>query len=676
MLNNSALQQLAQLKTNLVASKDVAQGIVRSTTKRFGFVCLDDGREAFLDPEQMLRVLPDDRVEVEITINKKDQLEAKLEKLLSSPLTEFVGRYVNKGTNFFVEPDIHNFNRWLFVPPQDRKGLNVDEFVRCTIARHPFSDGKAQVKIVARLGKADEPGIENRYTLAKFQLPSEWTAPAQNQASSINWSPLVFDNGELDLTHLPFVTIDSENTRDMDDAIFITTNEKGWELITAIADPSKQIDFNSPLEAAARERASTTYLLGQSITMLPAELSHDTYSLVPEKKRPALICKMQISTSGEITNYEFVEAQIRSHYKLSYQAVADDLNGVKSLKDAGFTVSNDVKAMLTNLQAFAKKRAEYRLEHALVMDDKPDYFFILNDQKKIDHVDKRERNVAHRMIEEAMLVTNICAGELFVRNPGYGIFSTHIGFRPERLNDAISLITEDRPDLIAAGLTANDLTQLDKFQALFKELRINSKIDSSAYNPKNAQLLSLLQRMLQAGSLSFEPIPHFGLGFNAYAMITSPIRRYNDFYNHLAIKRILRDEPPQEVDPAFLSSQLQEQLNQGRQACRYLELWLQCQFMTQQIDTLHTATIGLINSNGIGVRLDDLGIEGYAMLAPRDGDIKAQFDSRRLSLTIEGKTYRLDEKVNVLVKEVDVVKRKIALEVVNQETADRLSAWL
>jgi exoribonuclease-2 len=676
MLNNSALQQLAQLKTNLVASKDIAQGVVRSTTKRFGFVCLDDGREAFLDPEQMLRVLPDDRVEVEITINKKDQLEAKLEKLLSSSLIEFVGRYVNKGTNFFVEPDIYNFSRWLFVPPQDRKGLNVDEFVRCAIARHPFSDGKAQVKIIARLGKADEPGIENRYTLAKFQLPNEWNAPAQNQASSINWSPLVFDNGELDLTQFPFVTIDSENTRDMDDAIFITATENGWELITAIADPSKQIDFHSPLEIAARERASTTYLLGQSITMLPAELSHDTYSLVPEKKRPALICKMQISSNGEIKDYEFVEAQIRSQYKLSYQAVADDLTGTKTLKESGFNVSDDVKAMLITLQAFAQKRAEYRLQHALVMDDKPDYFFILNDQKKIDHVDKRERNIAHRMIEEAMLVTNICAGELFTRNPGYGIFSTHIGFRPERLNDAISLITEDRPDLIAAGLTANDLTQLDKFQALFKDLRTNSKPDSANYHPKNAQLLSLLQRMLQAGSLSFTPIPHFGLGFKAYAMITSPIRRYNDFYNHLAIKRILRDEPPQEVDSVFLANQLQEQLNQGRQACRYLELWLQCQFMTQHLDTLHTGTIGLVNSNGIGVRLDDLGIEGYAMLAPRDGTIKAQFDSRRLSLTIEGRTYRLDEKVNVLVKEVDVAKRKIALEVVDQETADRLSAWL
>lgn len=670
MLNNTALQQLAQLKTTIIAQKDIAQGLVRSTTKRFGFVSLDDGREAFLDPEQMMRVLPDDRVEVEITINSKDQLEAKLEKLISSPLKEFVGRYVNKGSNFFVEPDILNFNRWLFVPPQDRKGLTPDDLVHCIIARHPFSDAKAQVKIVQRIGKSDESGVENRYTVAKYHLPNEWAPAAQTQASGINWSPLVFDNGEIDLTHLPFVTIDSENTRDMDDAIYITANEQGWELITAIADPSKQIDIGSPLEIAARERASTVYLLGQSITMLPAELSHDTYSLVAEKKRPVLMCKMQIATNGEVITYEFAEAQIRSQHKLSYQAVADDLNGAKTLKESGFNISDDIKTMLSTLREFAQVRADYRLENALVMDDKPDYFFILNDSKKIDHVDKRDRNIAQRMIEEAMLITNACAGELFAKHPGYGIFSTHIGFRPERLQDAISLINEDRPDLIAAGLTTENLKQLESFQCLFKELRTKND------NPKNAPLLSLLQRMLQAGSLSFNHVPHFGLGFHAYAMVTSPIRRYNDLFNHIAIKRILRGEPALDLNTESITGQLQEQLNLGRQACRYLELWLQCQFMTLQIDTLHTATIGLVNSNGIGVRLDDLGIEGYAMLAPRDSDIKAQFDSRRLSLTIEGKTYRLDEKVFVLVKEVDVSKRKIALEVVEQETAERLSAWL
>jgi exoribonuclease-2 len=585
---------------------------------------------------------------------------------------------VSKGTNFFVEPDLLNFNRWLFVPPQDRKGLAENDYVHCTVIRHPFSDGKAQVRVVTRLGKADEPGIENRYTVAKYQLPQEWSAPAQNQASGINWSPLVFENGEWDLTQLPFVTIDSENTRDMDDAIYISANADGWELITAIADPSKQIDIGSPLELAARERASTVYLLGQSITMLPADLSHDTYSLIPDKRRPALVCRVQIARDGSIGNFEFAEAQIRSQQKLNYQAVADHLNGEKSLQDAGFNISEDIQQMLLTLQEFARARADYRQQHALVMDEKPDYFFILNDQKKIDHVDKRERNIAHRMIEEAMLVTNICAGELFLQHPGYGIFSTHIGFRAERLNDAISLINEDRPDLIEKGLVAADLAQLDKFQQLFKELRANP-------NAVNTPLLSLLQRMLQAGSLSFEPIPHFGLGFKAYAMVTSPIRRYNDFFNHLAIKRILRDEPPIELEQEALAMQLQEQLNLGRQACRYLELWLQCQFMVPRIDTLHSATIGLVNGNGIGVRLDDLGIEGYALLVPkekepkekdRENEVKAQFDSRRLSLTANGKTYRLDEKVHVLVKEVDVAKRKIAVEVVDEATAARLSAWL
>lgn len=673
MLNKDALQQLAQLKTNIVSSKDIAQGVVRSTTKRFGFVALNDGREAFLDPEQMMRVLPDDIVEVEVTTNSKNQLEAKLEKLINTSLKEFVGRYTDKGNNNFVEPDLPNFNRWLFVPPQGRKGHTVGDMVHCTVTRHPFNDGKAQVHVRANLGKPNDIGIESRYTIAKYNLPNEWTPAAQNHASSINWSPLTFEHNVVDLTHLPFVTIDSENTRDMDDALYIRTSENGWELLSAIANPTHHIEFDSPLEQAARERASTVYMLGFSITMLPTDLSHDTYSLVPNQKRAALVCKIQISKTGEVTHYEFFEAQIRSQEKLSYQAVADDLNNVKTLAEAGFTVNDEINNLLLELRNFAQVRTQYRLENSLVMEERADYFFILNDQKKIDHVDKRDRNIAHRMIEEAMLVTNICAGDLFLQHPGYGIFSTHIGFRPERLNDAISLITEDRPDLIEAGLTAADLTQLDKFQALFKELRSNS---SNTMNVKNAPLHSLLQRMLQAGSLSFEPIAHFGLGFKAYAMVTSPIRRYNDLFNHLAIKRILRGEPPLELHRDSLALQLQEQLNTGRQAYRHLELWLCSQFLQQHIDTLHQGTIALVNSNGIGVRLDDLGMEGYAMLAPRDSEIKAQFDSRRLSLTIEGKTYRLDEKVYVLIKEVDAEKRKVALEIVDEETAARLSAWL
>lgn len=670
MLNKDALQQLSQLKTALVASKDVAQGIVRSTTKRFGFLALTDGRDAFIDPDQMMRVLPDDVVEAEITTNSKGQYEAKLIKLIQPGLKTFVGRYVNKGTTDFVEPDVANFARWLFIPPQERKGFKVGDLIQCEIARHPFNnDGKAQVHIVKRIGALDESGIEARYTLAKFNIPTEWTPPALNQASSINWSALTFDQGELDLTHLPFVTIDSENTRDMDDAIYIHANAQGWELITAIADPTKHIEVDSPLELAARERASTLYLLGQTVTMLPVDLSHDTYSLVPEQTRPALICRMQIAPTGELTHYEFAEGQIRSQYKLSYQAVYEELNGIKPLADNKSSVAENTKGMLYCLQEFAQARAKYRQEHALVMEDRPDYFYILNEQKKIDHVDKRERNIAHRMIEEAMLITNICAGELFLQHPGYGIFSSHIGFRPERAADALALLQEDRPDL-----TVGDISQLDEFQKLFKELRLNPSKHSA-----NAPLHSLLQRMLQAGALTFEPRAHFGLGFKAYAMITSPIRRYNDFYNHLAIKHILRGAPcitGSDQLKTQLAESLQTQINSGRQACRYAETWLGCQFLQQHIGSVHAGTIALVNSNGIGIKLEDLGFDGYALLAPKDGETKAQFDARRLSLTINDKTYRLDEKVYVMIKAVDTERRKIELELVDQATAERLTAWL
>lgn len=664
MLNKDALQQLSQLKSTLVAAKDIAQGTVRTTTKRFGFLILEDGREAFIDPEQMMRVLPDDRVEAEITTNSKGQYEAKLTRLIQPGLQEFVGRYVNKGSADFVEPDVPNFNRWLFIPPPERKGYKVGDLIHCTIARHPFnSEGKPQIHILSRIGTPDEPGVESRYAIAKFNMPFEWQAPAQSQAGGINWSPLTFDQGELDLTHLPFVTIDSENTRDMDDAIYIATTSSGWELMTAIADPSKHIDFGSPLEIAARARASTHYLLGQTVTMLPVDLSHDTYSLVPEQKRPALVCKMHINHDGNIEHFEFAEALIRSQSKLSYQGVYDALTADVSSLGAPAHIHD----MLVSLSEFAQARARYRQNHALVMEDRPDYAFVLNEMKKIDHIEKRERNIAHRMIEEAMLATNICAGELFLQHPGYGIFSSHVGFRPERLNEALTLIQEDRPDL-----TPGDLSQLDNFTCLFRELRQN--LDK---NPVNARLHSLLQRMLQAGSLTFEPIAHFGLGFKAYAMVTSPIRRYNDLFNHLAIKRILRHEPPIILeDHETFAEQLQNQLNNGRQACRYVESWLGCQYANHHVGSVHQGSIALVNSYGIGIKLDDWGLDGYALLAPKDGPVKAQFDSRRLSLTIEGNTYRLDDKVYVLVHSVDIEKRKINLEVISEETAARLSAWL
>ncbi|MCP8898662.1 VacB/RNase II family 3'-5' exoribonuclease [Gilvimarinus xylanilyticus] len=661
MLSKDALSQLSQLKSNIEAHKEYAEGIIRPTAKRFGFVRLDDGRDAFLDPEQMQRVLPGDRVKVSLGENDKKQLEAQLESLLDSELKTFVGRYVRKGPAHFVEPDLPPFSRWLFIPPQERTNCGEGDLVQCELIRHPFKhQGKAQIRVINRIGKPEEPGIEGRYISAKFDLPSEWSDAASAQAQQITPDALNQLERE-DLTALPLVTIDSEFTRDMDDAIHAEQTETGWTLTTAIADPGSLIEPDSPLEQTARERVSTLYLLGHPVTMLPTELSHETFSLIPDAIKPALVCRMEISRSGEITDYRFSTANIRSHHKLSYQGVSELLD------NSGDTLQKELPAAITtSLQALnecAKARLSHRQEHALVMEDRADYQYWLNDLKKIERIEKRSRNTAQKVVEEAMLATNICAGELFLKYPDTAIFSSHIGFRPERLEDVKSLIQEVIPELAEL-----DFTRLDNFQKLFKTLRQNAPSD-----PQQGQLLSLLQRMQQAGSLTQHSLGHFGLGFNAYATVTSPIRRYQDLYNHRILKAILAGETLPTLTDSEVT-QLQATLSNGRQASRTLEQWLLCQYMADKEGTVHHGTIVGVTARGINVRLDDVGTDGFVQLAEK-GQPKPKFDSRKLVLRTDSDEFFLDQPVTVKVKSVDTNSRRINLELVDKAIAERLKAF-
>jgi exoribonuclease-2 len=662
MLNKDALSQLTQLKTSIAADKTYAQGLVRPTAKRFGFVRLDDGRDAFLNPEQMLRVLPGDRVNISLTENHKKQLEATLEELLESPLKTFVGRYVRKGPAHFVEPDLPPFNRWLFIPPQERTNCAEGDLVACELLRHPFKhEGKAQIRVTSRIGRPDEIGIEGRYIAAKFNLPYEWSEAALEQTQSIHNNPL--DDAErVDLTELPLVTIDSEFTRDMDDAVHATRTADGWQLTTAIADPSAAISYNSALDKTARERGTTLYLLGHPISMLPTELSHDAFSLIPEQPRPAIACTMHIDNSGHISSYQFQQALIKSHQKLSYQAVSDALDPEADSGDSN-AVPSHLLDSLKALHECARARLNYRREHALVMEDRADYQYWLNDQKKIERIEMRHRNTAQKIVEEAMLATNICAGRLFKQHPNTGLFASHVGFRPERLEDAKQLAGELLPEL-----AEQDLAQLPHFQALFKHLRANAP-----ESPELNALLSLLQRLQQAGSLSAQHQSHFGLGFDSYATITSPIRRYQDLFNHYALKAILNDQPLPAAPSEVVELQ-QQRLVRGRQASRQLEHWLLCQYLAERIGTVHFGCITNVSPNGISVRLNDVGCDGFVQLSEK-GKPRPKFDSRRLQLSCAEKTYTLDESVAVKITAVDVDARRISLELVDPAVAERLQAF-
>ncbi|ARN74191.1 ribonuclease R family protein [Oceanicoccus sagamiensis] len=635
MLDKDTLSQLKQLKQNIEDSKEYAVGIVKGTQRKFGFVILDDGREIFINPDEMQKVFPGDTVKILITTQQenkdaKAKVSGTLEKLINSPLKEFTGRYIVKGKGHFVEPDVPNLNRWIFIPPQARKDAKPNDFIRCRINRHPYPQAKPQAKITEVIGAADKTGIEGDYVVSKFQLEPAW--PDKWQESLLE----VDTNGREDLTLLPFVTIDAASTMDMDDALFVQSTEQGWQLQVAIADPSARIAVDSELDKLARQRATSTYMPGRPVPMLPEELANHLCSLTPNTARPALVCQMEIDQQGKLSSYKIIEAMVSSKAKLSYQDVSAflDQNG----EDDSLTDCHNNKATLLTLKAVSAALLSQRQEHNLVIPNRQEYRLVLNSQRKIDHIEPVQKSSAHQLIEECMIAANCCAADML---DGQGIFISHPGFRSERLADVKKLAEEQ------LSLTNTDFSTPAGYQQLMKSI----DDDKLAF-----PLRQVLSRLLERSRLSTDVLPHYGMGLDKYTTFTSPIRKYSDLTVHRLLKSKIKPRETVAVKPQDLAI-IQQGQDHSRQARYQMEQWLKCQFMQPFIGQTFMGTISQINSNGFTVRLDEHLIEGF--VETRLLEEKYSFDPMRLRLTSKSQTIELNQPIEVTVKEVDNNARSI-----------------
>ncbi|WP_237065509.1 VacB/RNase II family 3'-5' exoribonuclease [Microbulbifer guangxiensis] len=648
MLNADALKQLSQLKTDIRSTKEFAEGRVRGSNGKFGFVTLDDGREAFLPPAEMERVFPGDRVRVSLNEEEKGKLSAELDTLQDSELKYLVGQYVQRGQGHFVQPSLPGFTRWIFLPPKARGKAQPGDFIACSINRHPFKDGRAQARVDTVIGKPDMPGIEHAYVVAQHRLPEAFGKAAREQAKDITGKLESVVSERQDLSGLGFVTIDAESTRDMDDALAVTARDGGWTLHIAVADPSSLIETDSPLDKEAFRRAHSQYLPGETLPMLPRELCEHQFSLLPGELRPVLVLHVDVDSDGNLGEASYEFAAIRSQHKLSYNQVAKFLEGDDS------AVPAEQQESMRNLATMSEARAAYRAGHSLMMEDRPDYAIYLNENRKIDRIEKLERNAAQRIVEEAMLAANISMGRKLAEL-SQGCFSVHLGFRDERMGEVKSLLKESLPEH-----AEKDLHQLDNYLALVKYLETHDE-------PEMQNLLAVLKRMLRPGQLANCPGAHLGLGLDCYATVTSPIRKYNDLHNHRVLRAAAEGEKLPALDHNKIEA-LQESLLCGRQANRALEQWLYCQFMQDKVGQEFTGKVTQVNGAGIGVRLDDNGIDGFVRMNT-DKKNPPEFDGKHLTLTNKGQTYRLEQPVTVKVSSVDVDKRRIALEVVESVTA-------
>ncbi len=635
MLDKGALSQLKQLKKDIEDSKEYAVGIVKGTQRKFGFVVLDDGREIFINPDEMQKVFPGDKVKILITTKQenkdvKAKVSGTLEKLIESPLKEFTGRYIVKGKGHFVEPDVPNLNRWIFIPPQARKDAKPNDFIRCKINRHPYPQAKPQAKITEVIGAADHIGIEADYVVSKFQLEPTW--PEQWQDSL-----LTIDTDEReDLTALPFITIDAASTMDMDDALFVQNTEQGWRLQVAIADPSAMIAVGSELDKLARQRAISTYMPGRPVPMLPEELANNLCSLTPDTTRPALVCQIDVDQQGKVTHYTMLEAMVSSKAKLSYHDVSAFLN--QEGNDESFADCNSNRETLLALKALTGALLNHRQQHNLVIPNRQEYRLALNSKRKIDHIEPIQKTSAHQLIEECMIAANCCAADML---DGTGIFISHPGFRSERLADVKKLAEEQ------LALTDIDFSTPKGYQQLMKCID-----DEKLEFP----LRPVLSRLLERSRLSSEVLPHYGMGLEKYTTFTSPIRKYSDLMVHRLLKSKIKQSKTLTVKPEDLAI-IQQGQDNSRQARYQMEQWLKCQFMQPLIGQSFMGTISQINSNGFTVRLDEHLIEGF--VETRLLEEKYSFDPMRLRLSSKSQTIELNQAIEVTVKEVDSNARSI-----------------
>lgn len=633
MLNNDTLAQLKQLKTDIRQHEKRFQGAVSGSQHNFGFVRADEGQQFFLPPLEMQKTFPGDRIEFQVKKDDKGREFAAVEKLLNSDFTQFCGKCVQHGKAWFVDIDAARMQRKLFLPPQQRKGLNVGDWLHCRVSRHPLKDGKGQAAVLKNLGQDSVPDFPSRYASINFKLLSPPQLPENTTAKL---AQLI--EHAADASDLPMVSIDPAASRDIDDALCAKALAQGWEICVAIADPGSLVDPLEGLGENARHLAATAYLPHRQIPMLPIELAEDSLSLLSGQERLALLCKLTVAADGEVINAQFEHANIRNRAQLSY----DTANQCLEQQQYPDSLDQETRQSLASLQLACDSMRQWRAAHQLLADSRPEYAMQLNEEGRIECFNAVHKGPAQQLVEECMVATNQAAARLLA---GFGgIFSTQAGLRHDRLSDAAKILqSADYPSLAKA----DDLDQLEHFRPALAWL---------ADHTEHAAEKAVLSRYLQRASLSLQPSPHMAMGVETYMGITSPLRRYADLFNHAQLKRQIAGQDPLAMQQETLD-QLQQQLSQLREASYWAEQWLKCEYLERNGLRSNLGTVIQANSFGLVIQLHDCGISG--VLEKRSLPGKWKFDSCQLRFKGGEESLGLGDELEVGIQSIHRDKRRI-----------------
>lgn len=691
----NAMERDGQLKQDKAGYYSLANqdhfitGKVSSHRDGYGFLTPDDGGEdLFLPDREMQKVLHGDRVTARVVgTDRRGRLEGGIVEIVERANTHVIGRLLNENGVWIVAPEDKRFSQDIYLAGSPGKA-KAGQVVSVELVEQPTKYAQAVGRIVEILGEVDDPGMEIEIAVRKFGVPHEFSEAAQKAASKlpneIRESDLL---DRVDLRDLPLVTIDGEDARDFDDAVYCETvklgRAKAYRLIVAIADVSHYVKPNDALDHDALLRSTSVYFPRRVIPMLPEKLSNGLCSLNPEVDRLTLVCDMVITDKGEIKAYQFYPAVIHSAARFTYTEVAAILGNTKgpeAHKRAGL-----VPHLLNLYDCFHALLKARQLRGAIDFETTETYI-VCNAAGKIEKIIPRVRNDAHKLIEECMLAANVCAAELLLEYQHPGTYRIHASPTKEKLTQVRTFLKQ-----LNLQLNGGDAPSAADYAELMAKIK---------GRPDAPLLQTMLLRSMQQAVYSPDNIGHFGLSYEAYAHFTSPIRRYPDLLTHRAIKAILQGKryEPKGIDTKLLNTTIsnaarKQQLldraagkkkeekdltiwdalgthcsaNERRadEASRDVEAWLKCYYIKSKLGEEFTGTISGVTQFGIFVQLDDMFVEGLVHITDLGADY-FQYDEARHELRGErtGKRYQLTDKVKVQVSRVDLDARKIDLTLV------------
>lgn len=653
---------------------DLITGSVIGHRDGYGFFHPDEGGDdLFIHHGDMQRYFHGDRVLAQRAgVERKGKSEARIVRLLEERKAPLVGRFYVDGGMGFVVPDDKRIAQEILVESADKNGARAGDVVVVELTRRPGRYVKAAGKVTEVLGKEMAPGMEIEIALRNYDLPHTWSNVIEKKLRKIPDEVQDEDKvGRVDLRDLPLVTIDGEDARDFDDAVYAERKcGGGWRLWVAIADVSHYVRTESALDKEARARGNSVYFPSQVIPMLPEKLSNGLCSLNPGVDRLCMVAEMTIAATGKLSGYKFYPAVMHSHARFTYTKVA-------AMLDTG-EVPEEYQALYPHLQVLQELYLtldEQRHQRGAIGFETEETQFIFNEQRKIERIVPRSRNQAHKIIEECMIMANVAAAKFVKKHQGEVLYRVHEAPSEQKLTNFREFLRE-RGLQLGGGL---DPQPID-FQLLMEQVR----------ERPDAELIQvMLLRSMRQATYTPDNDGHFGLALEEYAHFTSPIRRYPDLVLHRVIRYLLAKEQgsaenkwtedggyhyqADELD--LLGEECSNTERRADEATRDVSDWLKCEFMQDHVGDVFEAVVASVTSFGLFVRLKELFIDGLVHISTLGSDYY-QYDPARQRLLGEhsGKVYQIGDPVTVKVAAVNLDDRQIDLLMADESSRGRKRA--